>query len=230
MRRFKTKKDVDLRLLIICIIFFLTFTLYVNISKNFSGGLVSLTEKMVKQNLTKSLSDNFKLSILKNYDVDNLIIIKYGDNNEISDVDFRINDAYNLASEICNELKISKFEYKSNLINIIEKDEQNIIMQVPIYYYLRNPIMSNIGPKQIVKLNYIRDFLYEIKVMVNNYGINSLHIELYLNLKIGSQVFFYENKNFSTEYSILLSSKIVNGKIPSFYGSSFEKNTGFLNI
>ena len=184
MRRFKTKKDVDFRLLIICILFFLTFTLYVNISKNFSGGLVSLTEKMVKQNLTKSLSDNFKLSILKNYDVDNLIIIKYGDNNEISDVDFRINDAYNLASEICNELKISKFEYKSNLINIIEKDEQNIIMQVPIYYYLRNPIMSNIGPKQIVKLNYIRDFLYEIKVMVNNYGINSLHIELYLNLHI----------------------------------------------
>lgn len=230
MRRFKTKKDVDFRLLIICILFFLTFTLYVNISKNFSGGLVSLTEKMVKQNLTKSLSDNFKLSILKNYDVDNLIIIKYGDDNEISDVDFRINDAYNLASEICNELKISKFEYKSNLINIIEKDEQNIIMQVPIYYYLQNPIMSNIGPKQIVKLNYIRDFLYEIKVMVNNYGINSLHVELYLNLKIGSQVFFYKNKNFSTEYSILLSSKIVNGKIPSFYGSSFEKNTGFLNI
>lgn len=230
MRRFKTKKEVDFRLLIICILFFLTFTLYVNISKNFSGGLVSLTEKMVKQNLTKSLSDNFKLSILKNYDVDNLIIIKYGDDNEISDVDFRINDAYNLASEICNELKISKFEYKSNLINIIEKDEQNIIMQVPIYYYLQNPIMSNIGPKQIVKLNYIRDFLYEIKVMVNNYGINSLHVELYLNLKIGSQVFFYENKNFSTEYSILLSSKIVNGKIPLFYGNSFEKNTGFLNI
>ena len=54
--------------------------------------------------------ENFKLSILKNYDIDNLVTIKYNDNNELTDVNFRINDTYSLASEICNELKL--FELK----------------------------------------------------------------------------------------------------------------------
>ena len=216
MKKFKTKKNLNIRMMFFLVIFLLTLILYLDISSNFSLGLISLIEPVVKQNLTKSLSDNFKLSILKNYDIDNLVTIKYNDNNELADVNFRINDAYSLASEICNELKLFEFSYTGDLVNIIEKDEQNIVMEVPV--------------KQFVKLNYIRDFLYEIKVVVKNYGINSLHIELYLNLKINSQVFFIKNESFFTEYTILLSSKIINGKIPSIYGTTFEKNTGFLNI
>lgn len=230
MRKFKTKKIYNLSTFVFFSIVFLTLILFLNVSFNFSNGLVSLTKQMIKENLTKSLSKNFELSILKKYDADNLINIKYNENNELSDIDFRINDAYDIASEICNNLKVSGFKYNADLINIFENDEQNIIMKVPIYYYLQNPLVSNISPKVYVKLNYIRDFLYEIKVVVKNYGINSLHVELYLNLKIDSQIFFYTNKSFSTNYSILLSSKIINGKIPSIYGGTFEKNSGFLNI
>lgn len=230
MRKFKTKKKCDISFFVLLIIMLLTSGLYFNISVNFSKNLVTISKQMVKENLTRSLSKNFELSILKKYDADNLISIKYNDNNELSDVDFKINDAYNLASEICNNLKISGFKYSSDLINILEINDQNIIMKVPVYYYLQNPLISNIGPKIFVRLNYIRDFLFEIKVIVKNYGINSLHIELYLNLKIDSQIFFYSDKSFSTDYSILLSSKIINGKIPSIYGNGFEKNTGFLNI
>ena len=160
MKKFKTKKNLNIRMMFFLVIFLLTLILYLDISSNFSSGLISLIEPVVKQNLTKSLSDNFKLSILKNYDIDNLVTIKYNDNNELADVNFRINDTYSLASEICNELKLFEFSYTGDLVNIIEKDEQNIVMEVPVYYYLQNPIISNMGPKQFVKLNYIRDFLY----------------------------------------------------------------------
>lgn len=230
MRKFKTRKIFNLSILIFFSIFFLTLILFLSVTNNFSKDLISLTRQMVKESLTKSLSKNFELSILKKYNADDLIIIKYNENSELSDIDFKINDAYQLASEICNNFKVSGFKYESNLINILENDEQNIIMKVPIYYYLQNPLLSNIGPKTFIKLNYIRDFLYEIKVVAKNYGINSLHVELYLNIKIDSQIFFYSSKSFSTEYSILLSSKIINGKIPSIYGNTFEKNSGFLNI
>ena len=106
MKKFKTKKNLNIRMMFFLVIFLLTLILYLDISSNFSLGLISLIEPVVKQNLTKSLSDNFKLSILKNYDIDNLVTIKYNDNNELADVNFRINDAYSLASEICNELKL----------------------------------------------------------------------------------------------------------------------------
>ena len=149
MKKFKTKKNLNIRMMFFLVIFLLTLILYLDISSNFSLGLISLIEPVVKQNLTKSLSDNFKLSILKNYDIDNLVTIKYNDNNELADVNFRINDAYSLASEICNELKLFEFSYTGDLVNIIEKDEQNIVMEVPVYYYLQNPIISNMGPKPV---------------------------------------------------------------------------------
>ena len=69
MKKFKTKKNLNIRMMFFLVIFLLTLILYLDISSNFSSGLISLIEPVVKQNLTKSLSDNFKLSILKNYDI-----------------------------------------------------------------------------------------------------------------------------------------------------------------
>ena len=70
MKKFKTKKNLNIRMMFFLVMFLLTLILYLDISSNFSSGLISLIEPVVKQNLTKSLSDNFKLSILKNYDID----------------------------------------------------------------------------------------------------------------------------------------------------------------
>ena len=73
MKKFKTKKNLNIRMMFFLVIFLLTLMLYLDISSNFSSGLISLIEPVVKRNLTKSLSDNFKLSILKNYDIDNFM-------------------------------------------------------------------------------------------------------------------------------------------------------------
>lgn len=230
MKRFKASKNKKWFFTVYLVIILLTFCMVKSISFNFSENLVSFLKPMIKKNMTEAFSNNFRLSILKKYNIDDFINVKYGSNSELLDVEFKINDAYNLASEICEEFKISGFDYDSDLINILDKDEQNIIIQVPAFYYLQNPVISNIGPRLHVNLNYVRDFLYEVKVVVKNYGINSLLVEVYLNIKIDNALFFYSDKEFSIDYSILLSSKIMNGKVPSFYGGSFEKNTGFLNI
>ena len=230
MNKFKSHKKYNFTRVVFLIIPIFTFLFLFMITNKFSKNLVEVTQMMVKENLTNSLSNNFKLSILEKYDIDNLIEVKYESNNELSDVTFKMNDAYNLASEICNELVINGFTYESNLINIIEENDHDIIVGIPTFYYLENPILSNIGPTFIVKLNYIRDFLYEIKVIVKTYGINSLHVELYLNLKISSRIYFYSSKDISNDFNILISSKIINGKIPSFYGNVYEKNSGFLNV
>lgn len=230
MNKFKSHKKYKFTRVVFLIILIFTFLFLLMITNKFSENLVEVTQMMVKENLTNSLSNNFKLSILEKYDIDDLIDVKYGNNNELLDVTFKMNDAYNLASEICNELVINGFTYESDLINIIEENDHDIIVGIPTFYYLENPILSNIGPTFIVKLNYIRDFLYEIKAVVKTYGINSLHVELYLNLKISSRIYFYSSKDISNDFNILISSKIINGKIPSFYENVYEKNSGFLNV
>ena len=55
-------------------------------------------------------------------------------------------------------------------------------------------------------------------------------VELYLDFNIKSSVFFFKEDEFETNYSILLSSKVVSGQVPSIYGSTFEKQSDKGNI
>ena len=152
MKKFKTKKNLNIRMMFFLVIFLLTLILYLDISSNFSLGLISLIEPVVKQNLTKSLSDNFKLSILKNYDIDNLVTIKYNDNNELADVNFRINDTYSLASEICNELKLFEFIYTGDLVNIILKVFVGSLIYVICLLIFRDEFLNEIIRKVLLKV------------------------------------------------------------------------------
>ncbi len=185
---------------------------------------------IVEKNLTDSLSNKFSHALLKKYNTNNLIELKFNSKNEISDINFDLEKAYELASEISNGFVINDFSFNGNFVNYDEVNKKEIIMKLPVFYYSNNILISNIGPKIFVKLQYVRDILYELRTKVSNYGINSMLVELYLDFNIKSSVFFFKEDEFETNYSILLSSKVVSGQVPSIYGNTFEKQSEKENI
>ena len=62
------------------------------------------------------------------------------------------------------------------------------------------------------------------KTKVVNYGMNNVLVELYLVVKIESWFInpFDENK-FGEEYEYIISSQIINGSIPQYFGGVIEK-------
>ena len=134
--------------------------------------------------------------------------------------------------------QLNKLGDKSNSIfkeiNEILKSKDISLKEIINEYYQEkvdnNILISNIGPKIFVKLQYVRDILYELRTKVSNYGINSMLVELYLDFNIKSSVFFFKEDEFETNYSILLSSKVVSGQVPSIYGNTFEKQSEKENI
>ncbi len=228
--KFKKNYFTSIRNLLILILIILTFLVSFTISRKFSSKLTSNMKAIVEKNLTDSLSNKFSHAILKKYNTNNLIELKFNSKNEISDINFDLEKAYELASEISDGFVINDFSFNGYFVNYEEINKKEIIMKLPVFYYSNNILISNIGPKIFVKLQYVRDILYELRTKVSNYGINSMLVELYLDFNIKSSVFFFKEDEFETNYSILLSSKVVSGQVPSIYGSTFEKQSEKENI
>ena len=67
----------------------------------------------------------------------------------------------------------------------------------------------------------------KIKTKVTDFGVNNALVEMYFELEIGYLVVIPMNKKESVlKTEILISSKIINGKVPTFYGKNIFKESG----
>ena len=101
-----------------------------------------------------------------------------------------------------------------------------MILEMPFYNYSSNLLLANLGPKISAKINYIRYVNGSVKTKIKTYGINSLQVELYLNIEVSSEIVvpFIKEENI-TSMDILVASKIVQGEIPSIYNGLYESES-----
>ena len=87
---------------------------------------------------------------------------------------------------------------------------------------------------KIIATNKEVNFKYEIidnvkgkiKTKVTDFGVNNALVEMYFELEIGYLVVIPMNKKESVlKTEILISSKIINGKVPTFYGKNIFKES-----
>ena len=87
-------------------------------------------------------------------------------------------------------------------------------------------MFSNLGPKIPVKIKFIGSILTGVKTKVTDYGINNSLIEVYTTISIQTLVITPVSKDRKTRnYEILVSSKIIEGKVPEIYGGVMEKSS-----
>ena len=224
MRYFKGKKVKNRLVSITVIMYFISFILIFNfINDAITNKLMNIV-KMNLDNYNNKLMMNFvSASTLSKSDLNSLIILTKNDNNEIISVDYDVNKSYEvlriITEQIYNGLKIYNYEDK----NILKQDDNTIIINYPIGLASNKFYLNNLGPIIPVKVSFIKNLVTGIKTVVKNYGINSLLMEIYFTSKITDNIIvpFY-SEDIIKEYNILLSSKVIMGKIPTYYGSSIE--------
>ena len=99
--------------------------------------------------------------------------------------------------------------------------EKGIIYRIPTGIAFNNSLLTNLGPKIPVKLNFIGDIESNIKTKAENYGINNSLLEVYVELKVDIQVvlpLMSKNTKIITNVPIII--KSVQGSIPNFFSSS----------
>ena len=87
-----------------------------------------------------------------------------------------------------------------------------------------NALLANLGPKIPIKASFLYNIESNVDVTVSDYGINNALINLYIiiNLKIVIEM-PTESEVSNISYKYLIASKLINGVVPDFIGSSIVK-------
>ena len=206
--RLKRKYYILITFLISLFLFIIIFSLY---SEKLNPKLNDYIDFLVKDEIYKKVikSNNF----ITNEEVNNILYIDKNKSNEIVYLDYDIDKTYKLLNKYIDSLK--------------KDNSKSKILTVPFFIASDNIIISSLGPKIKFKYEIIDNVKGKIKTKVTDFGVNNALVEMYFELEIGYLVVIPMNKKESVlKTEILISSKIINGKVPTFYGKNIFKESG----
>ena len=206
--RLKRKYYILITFLISLFLFIIIFSLY---SKKLNPKLNDYIDFLVKDEIYKTVikSNNF----ITNEEVNDILYIDKNKSNEIVYLDYDIDKTYKLLNKYIDSLKKDNSKSKN--------------LTVPFFIASDNIIISSLGPKIKFKYEIIDNVKGKIKTKVTDFGVNNALVEMYFELEIGYLVVIPMNKKESVlKTEILISSKIINGKVPTFYGKNIFKESG----
>lgn len=205
--RLKRKYYILITFLISLFLFIIIFSLY---SKKLNPKLNDYIDFLVKDEIYKKVikSNNF----ITNEEVNDILYIDKNKSNEIVYLDYDIDKTYKLLNKYIDSLK--------------KDNSKSKILTVPFFIASDNIIISSLGPKVKFKYEIIDNVKGKIKTKVTDFGVNNALVEIYFELEIGYLVVIPMNKKESVlKTEILISSKIINGKVPTFYGKNIFKES-----
>lgn len=206
--RLKRKYYILITFLISLFLFIIIFSLY---SKKLNPKLNDYIDFLVKNEIYKKVikSNNF----ITNEEVNDILYIDKNKSNEIVYLDYDMDKTYKLLNKYIDSLK--------------KDNSKSKILTVPFFIASDNIIISSLGPKIKFKYEIIDNVKGKIKTKVTDFGVNNALVEMYFELEIGYLVVIPMNKKESVlKTEILISSKIINGKVPTFYGKNIFKESG----
>ena len=205
--RLKRKYYILITFLISLFLFIIIFSLY---SKKLNPKLNDYIDFLVKDEIYKKVikSNNF----ITNEEVNNILYIDKNKSNEIVYLDYDIDKTYKLLNKYIESLK--------------KDNSKSKILTVPFFIASDNIIISSLGPKIKFKYEIIDNVKGKIKTKVTDFGVNNALVEMYFELEIGYLVVIPMNKKENVlKTEILISSKVINGKVPTFYGKNIFKES-----
>ena len=234
MNKLKFKPNLDIKFnikksdIILCIIILILIVTYILIKIfTFRSEPILLDyAKRKSTNIVSTLIDKSINEVLYNKEYEDLIEIEKDNNGQIVNLNFNnkeINDILYLSTE--NILKSVKLLENGNFDELDTEyiGDRELLYYVPIGVIHNIPVLVNIGPRIPFKIEILGSVENKTETSVKEYGINSSIIEVFLNINLQVQVILpFKTENYLSTKNILLDSKIIQGKIPEYYGGSIS--------
>ncbi len=217
----------DKILIIIIIIFIVSYVMLKVFTIKSEDILLNYAENKSKE-LALLLTTNMLEEIIEKdkIDIDTIIDIEKNNNGEIIGLDFNNKSINTLLIKINEKFHNNLQSLENEKNNIIEKkyykktsSKNYMIYEVPMSIVYDVPVLVGIGPKIPFKLDVLGNAATTITTNIKEYGINNSLVEVMLEVKINIQIILpFSSKKILTSNQIPLKSKIIQGKIPEYYG------------
>lgn len=218
------QKIVKRRMLIFLFLFLICFSyLFYKISENISYYYLNYSIREARKIIDVSLSSAITDEILTSIKDKELYTISKNKDGDIEMIDY---DSY-LVNLFLKEIS-------DNIATTLKKEEQNtdkIAFYIPAGSITQNPLFNSKGPKIPVKMEAIGSVLSSIKTTVTEYGINNCLIEMSVEVEVTEKVILpiiTDTVTITNQFPI--SYKIIQGKIPTYYGDRIDKASSIYSI
>lgn len=236
MTKFKKRKKYKISkvvILDIALIFFFTYILFSGYSKLVSKRLIDVAYVKLNEFMDYFLSNNINYDLFKGDNLKDIIVINKNSDGEILYVSYDMDKSYKVLDLVTKELEdnINDLE-NGNVSNTqnISGGKNGILLKLPMFIG-NNAIISNLGPKIYVPINFVGSILTNLKTKITDYGINNALVEIYVTVKLSTNIISpTSSKVVVIDYDVLIASVVVNGRVPSIYGGLIQSKSSGLSI
>lgn len=242
MRAFRKRKvkKITIKFLVFIVIFcviFLTIFFYRKYSYNISKNAIVLLNEKLDKIISQFFTDLITNDVIEMEKISNILELNKNSKDEIVYINYNLEDTYELLTNISIILKDSLNNLENGKIDVktydsyLESGKYGLLFNIPLFLGSKNIFVNNLGPRIPVKVNFNGELLTNIKTKVTNYGLNNALLEIYVTVEIDKLLITPINKEKEKfNYDILISAAVINGKVPEFYGSTYEASSGILDI
>lgn len=236
MTKFKKRKKYKISkvvILDIALIFFFTYILFSGYSKLVSKKLIDVAYVKLNEFMDYFLSNKINYDLFKGDNLKDIIVINKNSDGEILYVSYDMDKSYKVLDLVTKELEdnINDLE-NGNVSNTqnISGGKNGILLKLPMFIG-NNAIISNLGPKIYVPINFVGSILTNLKTKITDYGINNALVEIYVTVKLSTNIISpTSSKAEVIDYDVLIASVVVNGRVPSIYGGLIQSKSSGLSI
>ena len=191
------------------------------ITSSMTDKILDVADKLIKKENNLKLKEAFSKRNVSNNESEKLFEVIKNSNEEIVEIDFNIPECERVMKSI-----IDHIDKSNKSIN-----EDGYIIFIPLGYLSDSPILINLGPMIPISTKTMDTAMGNVKTVIREYGINNALIEIYIEIAFKIDTIMpLEKREQDLTYESLIASKIVMGKIPSFYGGSFTKESSMINL
>lgn len=222
--KIKTSDYIILVILFIVIVSFIEIKYFSHKSETI---LLDYSSNKITNIINEIINESINNKIYR-YKYNDIIKIDGQNNGNITSIDFDneiVNSMlYMVSDEILGKIKLLESNNYDNL-NLKYISSNDKVYYVPYGVIYGSSVLSNLGPKIPFKISLVGSTNNETKINIDEYGINSSKVEVVLNINFKMMVLLpFKSKEIVINKTIILDSKIIQGKVPDYYGGMFSIN------
>lgn len=219
------------------IILLLSVLWFSKINKKITPNLLTIAQASINK-LNETILTNYRVKdIYKEVNLNEAIHVVKNSKGEIITVDFNLEEVYKALAIITSylETNLKNKEVRKNVLRYYNEDLSStldsIILSIPMGVANDGIYLANLGPRIPVKVSYMGYVASSVRTKIEDYGINNALISIYIDCFITNEFIVPTKKEeINHEYNILVSSKIIQGIVPEYFGGTIETKSNILNV
>lgn len=216
------KRKIKILFIILILIILLSFTLLKLITKNISPIMMEYSKSKVKRLASLVINKGVTDDVLNIINTQELFIVDKSNNEEIVTI--------TLDPLMVNRIESSATDKVESILSLLEKNDQELLAKyninseyfvIPSGMVFNSGLMANVGPLIPIKMRLIGNVTSKVTTSLKEYGINNSLITVSVNITVELKVILpLTIDSISITNSVPVAIKLIQGKVPNYYGSS----------